>query len=184
MSVEAMKQWLEALEHGLDYAKSEQFENAQRYKGYESLAPDDAHSIQLIEAAITALRQAIEQAENQKPVAVILEDMKGGGYIEWLDDTYFVPGTKFYTQPQQAEKQEPVATLIEHLAFTDGIIRFYGVENMEQLPVGTEFYTTPQPQRQWVGLTKDEMDDCECGWYYQTCKALEAKLKEKNGGKT
>jgi hypothetical protein len=38
----------------------------------------------------------------------------------------------------------------------------------------------PAKKREWVGLTKDEMDDCECGTYYQTCKALEAKLKEKN----
>jgi hypothetical protein len=37
---------------------------------------------------------------------------------------------------------QPVATLIEHYAFTDGIVRFDGVENMEQLPVGTKFYTT------------------------------------------
>ena len=36
------------------------------------------------------------------------------------------------------EQDEPVATLIEHHAFTDGIVRFDGVENMEQLPVGTK----------------------------------------------
>ena len=71
MSITVMKQALEALEHGLDYAKSEQFENAQRYKGYECLAPDDAHSIQLIETAITSLRQAIAYAEKQKPVELV-----------------------------------------------------------------------------------------------------------------
>ena len=121
---------------------------------------------------------------------------------------------------EQAEKQAPVATLIEHLAFTDGIIRFYGVENMEQLPVGTEFYTTPQPQqdkkqepvtilqrypriglgvegtlpidttpqpqREWVGLTDEEiqaiLDNPEP--FYDTmfwfARTIEAKLKEKN----
>jgi hypothetical protein len=99
MSIEAMKQWLEALEHGLDYAKSEQFENAQRYKGYENLAPDDAHSIQLIEAAITSLRQAITEAEKQEPVAWIKRSAKGN-IIDLLsepdDDAEPV-----YTTPQQ-----------------------------------------------------------------------------------
>ena len=42
------------------------------------------------------------------------------------------------------EQDEPSATLIEHYAFTDGIVRFDGVENMEQLPVGTKLYTKPQ----------------------------------------
>jgi hypothetical protein len=46
---------------------------------------------------------------------------------------------------QPAPVQEHVATLIEHYAFTDGIVRFDGVENMEQLPVGTKFYTAAQP---------------------------------------
>jgi len=45
------------------------------------------------------------------------------------------------------EQGDPVATLIEHYAFTDGIVRFDGVENMEQLPVGTKLYTTPQSRK-------------------------------------
>ena len=45
------------------------------------------------------------------------------------------------------EQDEPVATLIEHYAFTDGIVRFDGVENLEQLPVGTKLYTTPQQRK-------------------------------------
>ena len=63
----------------------------------------------LCREAATALRQqiALEKQQSDEPVAVILEDMKGGGYIEWLDDTYFVPGTLFYTRPQPAD--EPVA---------------------------------------------------------------------------
>ena len=39
--------------------------------------------------------------------------------------------------------QEPVATLIDHYGFTDGVVRFDGVENMEQLPIGTKFYIAP-----------------------------------------
>jgi hypothetical protein len=51
-----------------------------------------------------------------------------------------------YHAAQPALVQEHVATLVEHYAFTDGIVRFDGVENMEQLPVGTKFYTTPPAQ--------------------------------------
>jgi len=102
-----------------------------------------------------------------------------------------------------APVQEHVATLIEHYAFTDGIVRFDGVENMEQLPIGTKLYTTPPTVRQWVGLTDEEKQDvCNVGPVYTpdslvTRKPLEyrkelegvalmavlraeAKLKEKN----
>ena len=57
----------------------------------------------------------------------------------------------------EAEKQEPVATLIEHHGFVDGIVRFDGVENMEQLPIGTKFYTT-QPTSQ-KPLTDAQIED-------------------------
>ena len=52
------------------------------------------------------------------------------------------------------EQDEPVATLIEHYAFTDGIVRFDGVENLEQLPVGTKLYTTPQQENLPPEITK------------------------------
>ena len=52
------------------------------------------------------------------------------------------------------EQDKPVATLIEHYAFTDGIVRFDGVENMEQLPVGTKLYTTLQQRNP---LTDEEI---------------------------
>jgi hypothetical protein len=99
-----------------------------------------------------------------------------------------------------APVQEHVATLIEHYAFTDGIVRFDGVENMEQLPVGTKFYTTPPAaQRQWVALTDEERDAIFelhhtrlGGWdhggdevmydkhFEDAVAVIEAKLKEKN----
>ena len=40
-------------------------------------------------------------------------------------------------------------------------------------------YTTP-PQRPWVGLTEDEAFACQGRDYFETYKAIEAKLKEKN----
>ena len=40
-------------------------------------------------------------------------------------------------------------------------------------------YTTP-PQREWQGLTDDEIEDCLEMSIQGTCRAIEAKLKEKN----
>ena len=40
-------------------------------------------------------------------------------------------------------------------------------------------YTTP-PQRTWVGLTEDEAFACKGRDYFETYKAIEAKLKDKN----
>jgi hypothetical protein len=40
-------------------------------------------------------------------------------------------------------------------------------------------YTTP-PQRPWVGLTEDEAFACKGRDYFETYRAIEAKLKEKN----
>ena len=40
-------------------------------------------------------------------------------------------------------------------------------------------YTAP-PQREWQGLTDKEIEDCLEMSIYGTCRAIEAKLKEKN----
>jgi hypothetical protein len=51
------------------------------------------------------------------------------------------------------------------------------------VPVGTKFYTTP-PQREWVGLTDEEIQSCwdgDLSPYQMKCiREIEAKLKEKN----
>ena len=52
---------------------------------------------------------------------------------------------------------------------------------LETLPVGTKLYTTP-PQREWVGLTDDEINQCYADSYRGVLlhESIEAKLKEKN----
>jgi hypothetical protein len=77
--------------------------------------------------------------------------------------------------------QEPVATVQCIHGITIGYL-----EIMQ--PVGTKLYTTP-PQRPWVGLTDEEIDDIdEANWeedhkvwgIHEFARAVEAKLKEKN----
>ena len=48
---------------------------------------------------------------------------------------------------------------------------------------GTDFYTTPPAaQRQWVGLTDEDIQEVRenCGITHHAIKTIEAKLKEKN----
>ena len=67
------------------------------------------------------------------------------------------------------KKQEPVA---------DDFFRMIADRNPKPFPL---------PQREWVGLTDEEIDSCfeDHGWspseyYYPVIKDIEAKLKEKN----
>ena len=77
----------------------------------------------------------------------------------------------------KAMKQEPVGEIVK--AFSD----LYAVHIPVMPPVGTKLYTAP-PQREWVGLTDDEIDACdpsdECWNLMDVARAIEAKLKEKN----
>ena len=124
---------------------------------------------------IEAMKQALEDVR-------FAREALAGGHLRSCDGHLKALAQSLTQAIEQSEKQEPVATLIEHLAFTDGIIRFYGVENMEQLPVGTEFYTTPQPQQAekqepvatlWqhgeTGRTRitmpGDITDCDARWF-------------------
>jgi hypothetical protein len=70
----------------------------------------------------------------------------------------------------EAEKQEPVA-------WAD-----YGVLNWiadMQFKHASYLYTHPQPKREWVGLTDEDLANCDTE-EYKTARYWEAKLKEKN----
>ncbi len=143
MTIEAMKQALEALE---SFAP---------HNGvfWRNLHKEDAE----IANVIASLRQAIEQAEKQEPVA--WATMLGSySHVSWGKDRPDYP------------------------------IRY-------EVPL----YPGPQPQREWVGLTDEEMRELEKqfnaervrtsdeeylviypGDYWQWQRAIEAKLKEKN----
>jgi hypothetical protein len=123
MSIEAMKQALEALENWLEFDP-------------ENFGATDNR-------AVTALHQAIEQAEKQEPVAVVTGTYAGRFIVEPLNRAMV-------------------------------------------LPTNMALYTTPQPQREWVGLTEEEiqaiLDNPEP--FYDTmfwfARTIERKLKEKN----
>ena len=79
-------------------------------------------------------------------------------------------------------KDEPVAVWE---LFEDGWDSIAAPYWMELLPVGTKLYTAP-PQRTWVGLTDEEMNNfVKAAWGQGVTaadfiRAIEAKLRSKN----
>jgi len=155
MSIEAMKQALEAL---------------------------DAYSWEQVDSARAALRQAIEQAEKQEPVACAvcnevhaILDADESKIIRNAKDGYPDGRT-----PRILTLQERVTALCVYAS--DWKRWCFENEN-----------TTPQPQREWVGLTDEEIevievlrappvhpDFVDCDDWVEFARAIETKLKEKN----
>jgi hypothetical protein len=83
-------------------------------------------------------------------------------------------------------EQEPVATVTSESGNPNLSMSWW---HEPALPVGTKIYTSPQPNKQWVGLTDQEINsvcykrDWTAPWTNTTfARAIEAKLREKNGG--
>jgi hypothetical protein len=140
--------------------------------------------------AAIALRAAIEQAERQE-----IEPDR-----DWVENdgcpTEKAVLQRFWREHQQAEKQEPVAWMYDWWdesedldgvptggEICDCITKDYdeahsptnGCHNIRSL------YTAP-PQREWQGLTDEEIDralETTLG-LHTFARAIEAKLKEKN----
>jgi hypothetical protein len=144
--IEAARQALEALitaEAGLA-----DIGDADREPG-DDLAWCEARAAQALSAprsAITSLRQAIEQAEKQEPIAWIERDMM-------CDE--FDPDSVTCEKPDTATDGWEWVTLV---------------------------LSTPSiAQREWVGLTDEEIDDLVKNTRgHELIKATEVKLKEKN----
>jgi len=76
-------------------------------------------------------------------------------------------------------EQEPVAWMND--STPSGIFARH-MEGAKNFGCTIPLYTAP-PQRTWVGLTRMELAKCGVlpfGMSYELCKAIEAKLKDKN----
>ena len=82
---------------------------------------------------------------------------------------------------QPAQQQEPVAEVRLMRTGGNAGIATHIVQIVEgYFPAGTKLYTSPQPSKPWVGLTKKEVYDLYESDYAVFHQRIEAKLKEKN----
>ena len=144
----------------------------------------DAYSWEQVDAARTALRQALAQPE-QEPVAWVDVTDEGKWSVRFSVPIKSLPdGTRFYTAPVDAVnirqecvdetakgEHEPVAWMSD-----DGFWE-YEPEGVDSVPL----YAAP-PKREWVGLTDEEFEQAVDGLEdLRDCWIqIEAKLKEKN----
>ncbi len=108
------------------------------------------------------------------------EDFKEGCHRAWN------AAIKYTAKPNQEAKDEPVAWMFQHeetgrTMCVDAQQLKWGFEKGNpRLKKIAPLYTTP-PQRTWAGLTDEEVWECYSGQGSVFYKAIEAKLKEKNG---
>lgn len=159
MSIEAMKQAIEALETTSSYATAGWVEKAHR-------------------EAITSLRQAIAEAEKHTLSGRINDARVHAEYDKQRDAAMKLI---------EAEKQEPVMGVeVKRIASGGFVGNVWWIH--ENLQEGVfHLYTHPQPKRELVGLTEDEIallcGECAASAHnwndISFARAIEAKLKEK-----
>jgi len=178
--IDVMKQALEALKRLKAYG------NVFRFRQDEQNPYDQACK------AIAILRTAIEQAERQQALDKKAENARELGLdyepVPWIEKMT-IDSTNELSKPTTLV-QEPVARV--HASWNDDEGFMLVKRTGERLSVGTPLYTTPQPKREFVGLTDEEftaiVDQACLGMYERTPRAVavatahatEAKLREKN----
>jgi len=127
---------------------------------------------QVLSEAITALRAAIEQAQDPELEQAMTDAIIGGTGV-MLGDKRIDPAS-IYKQPEQ----EPVAWVCYGSASDEKHTIDYQQEDIDAIPVGTMLYTAP---RQWQGLTDEERTQFKRLGLVGV-EIIEAKLREKNNG--
>ena len=127
------------------------------------------------DAAIEAGKQAIKELESQEPVAWLL--------------------TEKNINSLQVDSIQLLIDLLKHAHHTDLCVRINGQDECFQADWLKHMVRATPPQRTWVGLTDEEMEDTfiQCGgkwsgdfWkiedadFHPFVRTIEAKLKEKN----
>lgn len=176
MSIEAMKQALEALEIAQDHWRT-------YHGGMKSGKIDNA---------IASLRQAIEQYEKLEPIAYITGTYGGRFTVKPLNPAMVLPlNMALYPGPQPQQKPEYKMNDEKLLRLAlEAIERGVrdGYWNKDTVDVSTAiqkrlFQPTPQPQREWVGLTEEELEHYHNKRWWnakEMAREVEAKLRSKN----
>lgn len=155
MSIEAMKQALDALETNKQKHDvcEDIFYSCPFYSGGACTCGADKANAE-IDKAIAAIREALAQSE-QEPVAFRNKqtgEFCTGGFLRGQLGKW----TPLYDHPYE-------------------LVCVCGAAWE-----GDTMVETPS-KREWVGLTDEEINDCMSMSIQKTCRAVEAKLREKNG---
>jgi len=159
MSIEAMKQALEALEScGEDEWYTE-----------DDFGMSQTYDEKKVENAITSLRQAIAEEEKQEPVPI-------GELSEFLD-------CEKCSHCQTVNEDRDNYCLLQRKVVYETCEKFSHWEGKPR-PIYPPAAQPAQPKRQWVGLTEQERNDiedlCEMMIGKPAFDAIEKKLKGKN----
>lgn len=83
-----------------------------------------------------------------------------------------------YQAVEQYQKQEPMTQSLKEAVFL--VLEGFTLPHDARKILETAYYTTPQPQREWVELTGFEQKELMAMSAREAVFATEAKLKEKN----
>jgi hypothetical protein len=201
---EALDLALEALENSVDLVREDAYNAEKLYGNYPSRQGKVAGLKVLADdhdKAITAIKQALAvPVQENAMIYKTFEQWKSGNVLE-----HGVPRTEYYSEDQldlvemgwnygydagraveqaldkKAENARALGLDYEPVGWWDSKIGFFEEKHFDQLQ---PLYTTPPAaQRQWTGLTDDEIDDLYQGAGKNDLKRareIEAKLKEKN----
>jgi hypothetical protein len=140
--------------------------------------------------AIMSLRQAIAELESQEPVATVTSETGADITMSWWHEPPLPIGTKLFTYPPQ--RTEPP----DWFPAVENILNEYGLQAIDFVAdFKAAMKDAEQSQRTWVGLTNEQIEHLwetrvgqpcpsyplEKSDWVQFARAIEAKLKQKNG---
>ena len=150
----------------------------------ESGMPSDLYGMdkEQHQTAIIALRQALDHVPDTMKMTEPDMGIDRGAWDDVPDATKWVDELR---GGDETEEQEPVAWVkMEEGEIVFDIDFSFGEELLRQLETehNVPLYLAPH-KREWVGLTDEEryLNDCRSEEDIEYARAIEAKLREKNG---
>jgi len=146
--------------------------------------PNETDSEMLLRRGRATLFESYEETEQALKETLLAATAQNS---KWPEKFIYKIVPVEVTAPHSKSEQKPVAWMDEYGdVLSASVVDGNGLRNIP-------LYTTPPPQREWVGLTEEEIDrlnhvrvdGCSCSFceiegLEEFAKAIEAKLRDKN----